>query len=319
MKNQKIRIAIALITGVVLIFSGIAKLLDIDSFIAQVQIEYRLGILAIFAPALIMVELFIGLRLLLLIKIKETAILTFLFLAVLTLFYTYGILWGTAQNCGCFGGFLEKYSNPATTYIRNAILMGFMWILTKSSIRVKCKFQQILFNTAIIMAVFATGFVTSPGKIMNLAKQSLTKNTTKTEAVINKNAISLTEKFNLKHETSYLLFFYSDNCPFCLNSIENVKLFGEKSFVDSVIFVHVGKGNNKNIDFLKTFHQTNTIVRHETMQPSDFHSISNIYPTALIIKNNKQFLEHKGMIPSPLTIEKTNKNLFRLLANDTTN
>lgn len=313
MKNKKLLISLSLLTGAILIFSGITKLLDINSFIATVQADYGLGLLAIFSPLLIITELWIGVRLLLLIKTKNTALITFIFLITLSLVYTYGLIWGNAHNCGCFGGILEKYSNPTTTYIRNVVLIAFMWILKQSTLKISYNLQSPIFRIAILAATFTAGLVTTPTKIIGIAKQGLIKNTTQTEITINKNAISLTEKYKLKSQTSYLLFFYSDNCPYCLNSIENVKLFNEKKHVDSVVFVHVGHSNKRNIEFIMNYHQVDTAYRLENMQPADFHHISNIYPTALIIKNSKQYFKHKGMVPSPLTVEKKYKNVFKRL------
>lgn len=132
--KSKIVIFLELLTGALFVFSGISKLLPIESF------EFTLvnqGITSwTIAPYLsrflISIEFFLGISFLLRINLKKILIPSaFILLIIFSIHLVYTIFTsGNTGNCGCFGELIQM--TPLEAIIKNLILMGILVYLYKS-------------------------------------------------------------------------------------------------------------------------------------------------------------------------------------------
>ncbi|MFO7863382.1 MAG: hypothetical protein R6U85_05235 [Salinivirgaceae bacterium] len=295
----------------VLLFSGITKTLHIKSFISQVESDYQLGLLAVFAPALVLIEIWLGIQFLMGKNVKQTARYTVVLLIALTVFYTYGILWGNTENCGCFGNVFSQFSSPIFTYIRNLLLIILAYFVFKKPYELNFNYRPIIITGTLIISAFFIGFNSDASQIQKIILHGLSKTPSATTPKQSSDALLLVKKFNLSPQTSYMLFFYTQGCPYCLNSFENAKLYSERNFVDSVVFIEVLKRSNRPNTYLTDFYAIDAEYRKATIKREEYNQLSHIYPSGWIIKNNTIYMKHEGLIPSPLTVSYKTPEVFK--------
>ncbi len=311
--SNKIVQVIQIALGASMLFAAFTKTSTINKFIDSVQTDYGLGILAMGVPLLVLFEIYLGTNIILFRNSKKNALYALYFLVALTGVYFYGHVFHSAESCNCFGGYLDQFSTPWTTYIRNIILIGIAYIVFKKSDAEALSHSRQILISLIIVASFIIGFNINKPRFMSIGHQ-LTKQQPKEKFERKKMEKEFAENYQLNEDKSYMLFFFSLNCHYCLNSIENVKCYKEQQIVDSVIFVNVADQTSPHLKKLINTHKI-----HPDKYPMKFitrnkySQISHISPTSFIVKNNKILIAHRGLVDIPLVMAKKKPEAFKLL------
>ncbi|MFA3784235.1 MauE/DoxX family redox-associated membrane protein [Melioribacteraceae bacterium 4301-Me] len=94
----------------VLIFSGIAKIIDVNPLIEVLQqIKLPNDLVIVIATILPITEIGLGIMLLLKIKQRTSIKITVILFLVFFLFSVYGMVMGIEKDCGCFGNAVKSY------------------------------------------------------------------------------------------------------------------------------------------------------------------------------------------------------------------
>ncbi|MFA3782599.1 MauE/DoxX family redox-associated membrane protein [Melioribacteraceae bacterium 4301-Me] len=94
----------------VLIFSGIAKIIDVNPLIEVLQqIKLPNDLVIVIATILPITEIGLGIMLLLKIKQRTSIKITVILFLVFFLFSVYGVAMGLEKDCGCFGNAVKSY------------------------------------------------------------------------------------------------------------------------------------------------------------------------------------------------------------------
>jgi hypothetical protein len=219
----------SLITGILLLIAGIAKSLDVSAF-SDLIVQYGFEKFQFLAPFIIMTEAFMGLLLIFNIRLKHTALICIFLIVILTLIYSYGLIFKGIENCGCFGKITMPNTFWGFTFIRNAVLIYLLvivWQKSENSWKIQPCLTGCILGVMSIIA-FMSGYTYRNTGIM--------QNTT-----INKYAVSTVENTMLKElistskDSTYLVFAFTYFCPHCMNSIENLKQYESAGIVDKVI------------------------------------------------------------------------------------
>ncbi len=303
MKKIGIPRILSIIVGIVFIFSGLVKLLDVSAF-QNLIIQYGLSFFQYLAPLIILLEILLGLALLLGIYQRITAIATICLLLVFTGAYTYGYLVYAVEDCGCFGNLVK--STPAITYTRNVILIVLLVMiafLDKTIINSVPQWKVIIMLAIMIPSIFASGMTfrikrnhndSHPFEGMNISETPLKK------------IIGTDDK-------SKLVLFMSYQCQHCWNSIENYKAYVENGFVDTALCYALCSTTQSGTDsiallFKESYPEVNSqeIIR-------DSVAFVEATPTAFFIEDNRVTKIVMGGLPSPFLLFKGKKQIKHLL------
>lgn len=303
--KEKIQYIFCIVIGIVFIFSGVGKIINVSAF-QHLIVQYGFYYFHFFAPFVILLEIFMGVLLILKIRIRETAILSFVMLLLFTIAFTYGYLKNEITDCGCFGLFTVFKANIFITYGRNIILMGFAIFVgitaQKEDVTIP-KWKKSLILSILLPSVFVSGMTFRPFMYYKKTHKYLNQNIENTPLI---------NYVNAKSNRKYLLFFFSYSCPHCWNSIENYKQYINSGIVDSTI-AYVLVGNNYILNdsirdiFFNNFQgiKVNEIIRDSTM------FISSV-PTSFYIENDTVKYIIESSLPSPFIfrnkISKNNDN-----------
>ncbi len=313
-KRRVIKVAqlLQLVLGGSMLFAAFTKISTVNRFIDSVQNEYGLGIFALGVPLLVLIEIYLGTNLILFKKSKKTALYTLIFLAALTGFYFYGHVFHSAESCNCFGGYFDQFSSPWTTYIRNFILIGISYLAFKWSESEALPHSNFILISVIILSAFIIGFNINKPMYMSIGYKT-TKHKPK-QIERKKLGEKLSKNFQLNKDSTYMLFFFSLNCQYCINSIENVKCYKEQQIVDSVIFINI---TNKPSPALNKLANTHKIKPEQYpmkfISKKAYRQISHIYPTSFIFKNNEILITHRGLTHAPVVMAKKQPEAFKRL------
>jgi hypothetical protein len=185
------------------------------------------------------------------------------------------------------------------------------YVVFKKPCELSFNFRPTIIAVTLILSAFFIGFNSDASQIQKIIIQGLSKTPAETTNPKSTEALLLTKKFNLLPQTSYMVFFYTQGCPYCLNSFENAKLYSERNFVDSVIFIEVLKRSNRPNTYLTDFYTIDAEYRKATIKREEYNQLSHIYPSGWIIKNNTIYMKHEGLIPSPLTVSYKTPEVFK--------
>jgi thioredoxin-related protein len=288
--------AISIILGGILIFSGISKLLSVNAFIDLLFHKYQLGVFSLIGPILIIIELIIGINLLFWRNLKKNALILLILLLFFTVSQSYIYINIGVSNCYCFGEWNFLGNDPFIFYIKNTILSIMAAFLFFSNDRVSKKlyFLQI---ALLLLLTFTLGLHT------DIRKTSIIFNdfwyNKQKEIAAKEDNIELQKIVNsLPKEKSYLLFFMTESCNYCLNSIENAKSFKDKNMVDQIVFITITENSEVGPLLSNVFDITSDQYLIKKISQNTFRKISKTYPTAIIIQNNKYLIKHEGYLPS---------------------
>lgn len=276
------------LTGFVFLLSAITKALDIYAF-QYLIVQIGFSNINIFAPAFVLLEAYIALCLLLQVKVKSASYIGIFLLFVFTIAYSYGYYKYGIVDCGCFGTWIT-ISSPIIVYVRNAVLLCVLILIVKAhnaDFISSCK-AQYLFLLIFVPIVFLAGMTYKPYAFVAYQHPIQSKHV---EETFLNNIVE-------RDGTSKLLFFFTKDCNYCLNSIANYKAYKSYSLIDTTMaFMLVDELHN--IDTVSdSIRKVLQDIDYEIADRSKFDAI-DAYPMSFYIKNDSVKQVIVGQLPSP--------------------
>ncbi|MBQ9417887.1 MAG: DoxX family protein [Bacteroidales bacterium] len=292
MKNINIPRVLSIIVGIVFIFSGLVKLLDVSAF-QNLIIQYGLSLFQYLAPLIILLEILLGMALLLGIYQRITAIATICVLLVFTGAYTYGYLVNSVEDCGCFGSLVK--STPALTYIRNVVLIAMLVViacLDKTVSNTVPQWKVVILLSVMVPSIFAAG--------MSFSIKRHYKDNHPFEGM-NVTATPL-KKYVDADGKRKLVFFMSYSCQHCWNSIENYKSYVENGFVDTAVCYALSSSKQPKSDSTALFFKESYPEVNCQEVVRDSVPFIEATPAAFFIEDGRVTKIVTGGLPSPFLL-----------------
>jgi uncharacterized membrane protein YphA (DoxX/SURF4 family) len=226
--------------GFIFIFSGIVKLLPIESFeLKFVEIGLSNWTIAPYLARLIIgVELFLGLMLIFNIKPHFTAISVILLLSFFIGYLIYDlIINGNESNCGCFGTYIKM--TPLESILKNSLMIPMAFLLLFLNKR-KLMFRLKLMIPIIFLISFSFPFIVYPIDNIESYKNA---NSEKTGYAF---PTELMPGFNIKGDSinlkngQYIVAFMSVNCSHCRKAAYKLYILNKQKKLPPVYMVLIG-------------------------------------------------------------------------------
>lgn len=112
----------------------------------------------------------------------------------------------------------------------------------------------------------------------------------------------LSKYLKTSSDSTYLVFCFSYTCPYCLNSIENLRQYQKTNTVDSVVVFAIGEEKDKLI-FEQNFHPDFTI---KDLPIKAMDELTKAYPTAFYIEHDSVKIIIQSELPSSFMFRKMN-------------
>jgi hypothetical protein len=129
------------------------------------------------------------------------------------------------------------------------------------------------------------------------------KSKPETHKFFNQNIINteLSNYIRTSPDKTYLVFCFSYTCPYCWNSIENLRQYAKTNMADSVIVLAVGNQEDKLV-FEQNFKPDFTI---KDLSVEAMDSITYFYPTAFYIVHDTIRVIIQSELPSPFVFKQS--------------
>lgn len=286
MKTNKI---LSIIIGLVFYVSGMSKLFNVIGF-QYLIIQYGFEPFHFLAPFIIIAEIMIGVMLLLQMKIRLVSIVASIVLLIFTSVYAYANIKNGITDCGCFGQISFLNNTPLFTYIRNVILLIMLiWILLNKDADIETStWKKTVAFVILVPICFISGMSYKPFAFSQ-KKQHEFKNKHINDTDIN--------KFVNQDDKSKLVFFFSYDCPHCLNSIENYKSFYENNRVDTTLAYAIIDNNDKNDSIINVIKSYYSDVNINEINEGLVNFV-DVYPTSFYIENDTVMEVIYGQLPT---------------------
>jgi uncharacterized membrane protein YphA (DoxX/SURF4 family) len=296
----------SIIIGVLFIISGLGKVIDTSGFGNLIN-QYGLGYLMILSPVIVAFEILLGLFLVLLINPKFYAMISFGLLTIFTALFAFAHFKYGVNNCGCFGTVQHMNFPPIFSFIRNFILIGMsliVWIKYPKEKKIKSEnssrvdyfassditnWKKYLIIIIMSISIFTAGFtyktpyfLKSKPEIHKFQGQNI-KNT------------ELSKYLTTSPDSTYLFFCFSYTCPYCWNSIENLRQYQKSGIVDRTGVVAIGAENDKDI-FNQNFKPDFNI---KDLPAVEMDKLTDSYPTAFYVEHDTVKFVLQSELPSP--------------------
>ncbi|MCH7858731.1 MAG: DoxX family membrane protein [Candidatus Marinimicrobia bacterium] len=201
------------ILGGLFVFSGAAKVLDAQTFMAALplyQVPQWLIPLGALAPSL---EIAVGVALMLGMAPRLMALATLGLLAAFSVLLVMGIVGGELGTCGCFGRFLE--TSPQLALVRNlvlALIAGVVWRFHRDDPVDWRRWQVLTLSGLLLVTGTLTGYTTHTPQIDgSLAKAG--------EFFPDEGFV----EDGIELEGRQLAFVFAVSCHHCWDAVANVK------------------------------------------------------------------------------------------------
>lgn len=286
----------SVIVGMLFIISGFGKAIDTAGFSDLIS-QYGLGYLMVLSPLIVVSEILIGLFLVLLINPRFFAMISFFMLTIFTVLFAFAHFKYGVNDCGCFGTVQHLNFPPLISFIRNIILIvmsGMIWWgYPRYSIKI-AKWKLYLISSIIAVSIFISGFTfeipysfKNKSEIHEFQGQNI-KNT------------ELSKYLITSPDSTYLFFVFSYTCPYCWNSIENLRQYQKSGTVDRMIAFATGAESDKDI-----FNQSikpDFIIKN--LSADEIGKLTDSYPTAFYIEHDTVKLVLQSELPSPFIFKR---------------
>ncbi len=283
------------ILGCMFLLSGLIKSTNMSFFLQTVE-GYGIGSLIIFAPLVVIIEVYLGISLILAKHKFYIALFSVIFISLLTLIFTYGWVFNGISDCGCFGKLSILNTSPWFTLFRNFVFIA-MCLDICFNLRKHKRLDRTISNNnnlvyvgVLTICAFMSGYTS---KAINIKSQ-------KQFEPIHISNSQLPNLISTSPDSTYLIFAFSYKCPHCINSISNLNSYEKSGLVDKVIALAV---ENKQIQtgFNKFFNPTFKI---EHIEKQELHKLTKTFPIAYFIRNDSIVDIIPGELPSAFLFKK---------------
>ena len=274
------------VVGLVFLSSGLLKAMDAAAF-ADLMGKYGAAWFGYGAPVFIM-EVLLGVLLIFNIRPREFSLITSGFIVILSVIYLYGISARGITNCGCFGPLTWLNSTPWITFCRNGVLLV---LLIPSCIKQQ-ENTRLTIPVVICMAIVSVIVMFMCGFSFRGAKCLQEERPFQSIAVSDSYLSSLV---TIDTDSTYFIFAFSFDCPFCMNAIGNVNQYTQMHAVDRVIGLALDEPEKEG-RFYRLFEPNFEI---HTISPFAMYHIAHTLPGGFLIRNDSIVRQYNGIIISP--------------------
>lgn len=277
-----------LVVGLVFLLSALLKAIDAAAF-ADLMSSYGALWFGFGAPVIIFVELILGVLLIFNIYPRQVSFAASIFILLVSSAFLYGVLYLGITDCGCFGHLKLLNSKPWFTFLRNGVLFG---LLIPSLIKPQ-QGANFSMPTSVFMAVigivvmFMCGFSMRGAKCLQKQQNSFKP--------IPLSESKLSEYVVCSSDSSYMVFAFSYNCPYCQNSIGNVNQYQPMGYVDKVIGLAIEDPEDRE-RFDRLFETNFTI---QEVSKWTMAQLTNTLPTVYFIRHDSIINQYSGLVVSP--------------------
>ena len=285
--NDKHFTALQVATGVIFLLSGFAKSMDVGYF-ADIIVQYGFRQFYHVAPAIILVEIAVGLALIFGIRIKMAAITGFILVATFTMIYSYGLLFRGVEDCGCFGRIRFLNTSPILLYVRNILLMAALFFLARQRVDVSQP-ATFLVAAAFVVAMSVSGFLCGHtfSKPQSLRYVSEFNPQPLSQHVLHKFV-------HTYRDSTYLVVAFSYTCPHCINSIGNLEQYERFGIVDRIIGL-CPENVEAEHHFIEIFQPSFQIIKYPM---DELGRLTADFPVSYFIRNDSIVNAWAGEVPS---------------------
>lgn len=276
-----------LIVGVVFLLSGLLKAINTAAF-ANLMSQYGVSWLGFGAPLIILIEIFLGILLIFGFYPKQITWSSIVFICTVSLIYLYGLLAKGITDCGCFGPLTWLNSKPWLTFIRNGIILALLVpSLLKTDDTASPTTTSVIFMAVIaVIVMFMCGFSFRGAECLNK---------TNSFQPVALSDSPLANYVECHPDSTYLVFAFSYDCPYCMNAIGNVNQYIQMHVVDKVIGLAVDEPN-KEERFYRLFEPNFEI---HTLPSLAMYQITRTLPVGFLICHDSIVRQYNGIIISP--------------------
>lgn len=255
---------------------------------ANLMSEYGATWFGYGAPVIIAVEIVLAILLIFNVSPRPVTVVATGFVVVVSVIYLYGIRYKGITNCGCFGPLTFLNSKPWITFVRNSIIIA---MLVPSVVKQQSS-SELSMHMLVFISIVAAIILFMCGYSFRGAK------CLQREHVFQRVAVSdspLASVITTNADSSYLVFAFSYNCPFCLNAIGNVNQYTQMHAVDKVIGLAVND-TAMEARFHRLF-ETNFEIQN--LSPYTMYKIASTLPVAYLIRRDTIVRQYDGVVVSP--------------------
>ena len=275
MNKEKLSKIFSVVVGIVFLFSGIGKMIDVTGFAFLIN-SYGLGWAVNLAPLIVIIEIATGILLIFGIQLRIVSLFTILILVTFTIAYGYGYWVHGIEDCGCFGA-ISKAKTPFWIVLMRNIFLIYLMVETcrRTTFElVVIKWKPSVIVIVIFVSTFISGLTFYP---IRISSPSNTEHKLTDKPI---SAVSAQLNELLSSDSSYLVFAFTYTCPHCWNSIENLKQYENLSEIDRVIGITLTDTTNSNL-FREQFNPHFSIY---AMPSAIMDTLVNAYPTIFYVK-----------------------------------
>jgi len=290
--SVKVYRIMALLVAVVLLVSGFAKAADAAYFSNLIWNAFHSNWMAYAAVGVIIVEVLLGVLLLVQWKTRIVAILTAVLLVGVTGVYAYGVAKYGMVSCGCFGHLQWLNMGVAGTLIRNFLLLVVVIYLAWNKVPSwRGAWQVVLCVVVMILAAFMTGY-TMRGSMVLFARSQGWQGKTIVESPM--------KGLCLSADSTYLVFAFSFNCPFCQMAVGNVSLYEQTGIVDRVVGLAVEDSLAEQY-FLDVYNKVP--FAYQKISLDSMNRLVPDLPTTYLVQRDTIRYVWTGEVPPPLFVK----------------
>lgn len=284
----------AILVAIVFLISGFAKAADCAYFSNILWRTFQWQWLALSAPVIILVEIGLGLLLMTGLYRRIVSLLAALFLVGISGGYLYGVYAFGMTNCGCFGHLSFLNLSPTFTLVRNGIMVvmlvvAALWACSRSIHWI----HIIIFMIGMLIGTFACGY-TLPKATALFHKHAKYQGELVEDTPLH--------TLQLQPDSSYMVFFFSFDCPFCMNAVAHVGWYEKSGLVDRVI--GIATQDSVAEQKFRAYYQDTTHTYPLTspftiqvMSEEQVQHFTNDLPMAYLIRHDTVIASWSGEVP----------------------
>jgi len=292
--KKNISLVLTILLALVLLVSGFAKAADTAYFSNLIFDTFHVRWFALLAPALILIEIALGTLLLIQWRRQLIAILTGVMLIGVTCVYIIGVVGFGMTNCGCFGHLSWLNLSPAGTIIRNLVMLGvciYLYLTPQNSEHALLPITYYLLPVSLAIAAFMSGY-TMRGATVLWARSQGWQGVSVEQSPL--------KDLGLSKDSSYLVFTFSFNCPFCQMAVGNVSLYERSGTVDKVVAI-AAEDSIAEQYFLKAY--KTVPFPYSTLPLEQLEQLVPELPTTFLIRNDTIRYVWTGEVPPAIFVK----------------
>lgn len=276
-----------LLVGILFLVSGFGKLLDVENF-GNLIVSYGFFWSAMLAPAIVVLEVGLGLALVMDVFPRVCSWISIGLLAVFTGAFFYGNVVNGIEDCGCFGN-LDIVKLPVwATYARNALLLLLLIAgMEKNADPKPDLFRSGVLAVGVAAALFVSGYTFEP-------PQSFRERMPRQHHLIHMDVADtpIPQFIHTSPDSTYTLYVFSFSCVSCINGLPALREYQDTAICDKVIGLAVNEDKDNAIH---SYYDFNFPVVYVGNAMSRF---TDTVPTLLYIRNNRIEFVVEGGVPS---------------------